>query len=335
MTDHLPTAGAENVRRRAALLRRLRAFFDARGFVEVQTPLLSRDTVVDRHIDPVAVSWPTGGNRAPRTLYLQTSPEFAMKRMLAAGDESNRLEAIYQIGPAVRLGERGRLHNPEFTIVEWYRVGDDYHAGIRLLGEVAEETLGRGPAEAVTHADAFRRYVGVDPHTASTDELIGAVRRHGLTIPEGLGTDDRDAWIELLMLERVEPRLGCDLPGDGRPAILHDYPASQAMLARTRREPTGVDVAERFELYVDGIELANGYHELLDPAELRRRQGEANRRRRADGKPPLPAQSRLLDAMEAGLPPCTGCALGFDRLAMIALGADRIDRVIPFPIERA
>jgi lysyl-tRNA synthetase class 2 len=312
-----PTTSWERLRQRAALLRRVREFFDARGFLEVQTPILSGDTVVDRHIDPFWLE--EGGQR----WWLQTSPEFAMKRLLASGAGS-----IYQITPVFRREELGPLHNPEFTMVEWYQVGAGQEQGLELLGDLAQATLGGPPAERLTYAEAFRRHVGLDPHTAEPDELVHMARRLEVVAPESFRTDDRDGWLDLLLVERVQPHLGVD-----RPTILYEYPASQAALARVRPGPPAV--AERFELYVSGMELANGFHELTDPAELRRRNAEVNRQREADGKPPLPSESRLLAAMEAGLPDATGCALGFDRLLMVALGVRSIQEVLAFPMDRA
>jgi len=323
--DFLPAASLETLRLRAQLLRRVREFFDGRGFLEVETPLLSADTVIDRHLDPFAVTLdgPSAPGAAPRQLWLQTSPEFGMKRLLAAG-----ATAIYQLTRAFRQGERGPLHNCEFTLAEWYRVGDGLAEGMRLLGELAESLLGRGPAETVTYGEAFAWHVGVDPHTASAADLAARVRSLDIPSPASLGADDRDGWLDLLLSERVQPGLG-----HVRPVILYDYPASQAALARVR--PGRPPVAERFELYVSGIELANGYHELVDPAVLRQRNAANNALRRGDGKPPLPEQSRLLAAMEAGLPEATGVALGFDRVVMLAAGASRIDEVIAFPFDRA
>lgn len=323
-SDFRPTAAWPALRLRADLLRKTRDFFHGRGFLEVETPLLSADVVVDRHLDPIPVTLADDPRRPEvgRPLWLQTSPEFGMKRLLAAG-----AEAIYQITRAFRNGEIGPLHNPEFTMVEWYRVGDGMHEGMELLGELADCLLGRGAAERMNYADAFARFVGIDVHSASIGDLRAAVERHRIAAPAGL-VDDRDGWLDLLLVERVQPNLGRP-----RPTILFDYPASQAALARVRddRPP----VAERFELYVDGIELANGYHELLDAAVLRRRITEANALRAADGKPRLPTESRLLAAMETGLPACTGVALGFDRLVMVAAGARTLAEVMPFPIDRA
>ena len=324
-SDFAPTASWPTLRRRAKLLAQLRLFFAARDFLEVETPLLSRDTVVDQHLDPLAVRMiddPRAPDEGPM-LWLQTSPEFAMKRLLAAG-----ATAIYQITRAFRGGERSRLHNPEFTIVEWYRVGDDMQAGMRLLDDLAQETLCRGAAERLTYGDAFRRFAGVDPHTDATHKLAEIACQHGHRADPTWRSDDRDAWLDWLLVTCVEPNLGV-----AQPTILYDYPASQAALARVRDGQ--VPLAERFELYIDGIELANGYHELTDPTELKNRAERANVARAADGKVHLPSDSRLLDAMQRGLPSSTGVALGFDRLVLVALGAADLGQVMAFPIDRA
>jgi lysyl-tRNA synthetase class 2 len=325
-TDFLPTADWPLLRLRALLLERVRSFFSSQGFLEVETPILSHDVVVDRHLDPFTTLLSADPRRpeAGERLYLQTSPEFGMKRLLAAGGE-----AIYQITRAFRNGdERGRLHNPEFTIVEWYRVGDGLHEGMRLLSDLSEALLARGPAELVAYCDAFKRHAGVEPHAASVEALVEAATGHKIAVPNGL-LQDRDGLLNLLLVELVEPHLG-----RGQPTILYDYPATQAALARVRPAQS-TPVAERFELYADGVELANGYHELLEAEVLRERNMQANRQRVADGKPPLPENSRLLAAMDAGLPPCAGVALGFDRVVLIASGASSINEVIAFPIERA
>lgn len=307
-----PTASWERLRNRASLLREVRSFFDSRSFIEVETPVLCSETVVDRHLDPIAVSC------GDRTMWLQTSPELCMKRLMACGGES-----IYQITKAFRAGESGRLHNPEFTMLEWYRVGDTMDDAIDLLDEFAQATLGREPAERLSYADAFVRYAAVDPRCADPDALIRAARTADIPIPREM-PDDRDAWLELLLVSCVERQLGHD-----RPVVLFDYPASQAALARVRDEAW--PVAERFELYVDGIELANGYHELLDAAELLARTAENNSFRQRDGRPRLPVPARFVGAMEHGLPACSGVALGFDRLSMLASGATDVASVMTFP----
>ena len=185
-----------------------------------------------------------------------------------------------------------------------------------------------GPAERISYGEAFERYVGVDPHSADGEALATTARTCGIEPPASLAMDDRDGWLDLLMVERVRPHLGHQ-----RPVLLYDYPAGQAALARVR--PGHPSVAERFELYVAGIELANGYHELLDPAELRARSARVNAQRTADGKPALSEENRLLAAMEAGLPPAVGVALGFDRLVMLAAGAKSVAEVVAFPFDRA
>jgi len=332
-----PTAPWDALKLRAELLARTRRFFDDRGFIEVETPILSADIVVDRHLEPFHTELEAGP--LSKRLYLQTSPEFHMKRLLAAG-----AEAIYQITRAFRQGEIGRRHNPEFTIVEWYRVGDDYEAGMSLLSDLAEAYFARGRAERISYREAFEKFVGVDPLKAEIAELIAAGAAHGLVPPEsflspsplagegrGEGLEsavDRDTWLDWLLTELVEPNLG-----QHAPAILYDYPASQAALAKLREDDTAV--AERCELYFRGVELANGYHELLDPAVLRERNRVNNQLRAADGKSTLPESSHLLDAMEYGLPPCMGVALGFDRVVMLAAGKSTLGEVVAFPIERA
>ncbi len=320
--DFRPSASWKNLRLRADLLKRLREFFDGHEFLEVETPLLSADTVVDRHLDPFHVDVDQVSD-SPRRMWLQTSPEFAMKRMLAAG-----ATAIYQVTRAFRQGELGPLHNPEFTMVEWYRTGDGMDQGMRLTGELCDAMLRRGPAERISYQAAFEEHVGLDPHTADGNALVSKVEQLGIEAPASLAAEDRDGWLDLLLVERVQPNLGLR-----RPVILYDYPAGQAALARIRGE--NPPVAERFELYVSGVELANGYHELLDPAELLGRNERANAQRRAEGKPPLPEQSRLIAAMQSGLPAAVGVALGFDRLVMVAAGAKSLAEVMAFPLDRA
>ena len=319
--DFLPSAPLENLRLRDELLRKLRSFFHDRGFFEVTTPTLSRDTVVDRHLDPYA-AYPYDHTDAS-SQFLQTSPEFHMKRLLVAG-----AEAIFQVCPAYRVGERGPLHNPEFTIVEWYRQGDDMSAGMALLSELLAQMLGCATASVVSYREAFQTHVQLDPLTAdlaSLHDAVGSTRDGRVAGPPQL---DRDGCLEWLFADRVQPHLQ-------QPTIIYDYPASQAALAVIRQVGVEPPVAERFELFFRGVELANGYHELLDANELAQRIAENNRLRRKDGKSPLPQSSRLIAAMHHGLPPCTGVALGFDRLAMLAVDCTSIDEIIAFSADRA
>lgn len=311
------------LRQRAELLQKLRLFFDDRGFLEVETPTLSHDSVIDEHLDPLPVVLFNDARQRfqGRTLWLQTSPEFGMKRLLAAG-----AKAIYQITRAYRGGESGSLHNPEFTMLEWYRVGDDYAAGRKLLAELAQHVLGGVGTDELTYREAFLRHAKLDPFTATANELQAVLG------DSSAAEQDRGYWLDRVLVERIEPNLG-----EQTPTILYDYPADQSALARVRPADTvgNPAVAERFELYCHGIELANGYHELLDPQVLSERNRRNNELRRRAGKYTLSTESQLLTAMQHGLPACAGCALGVDRLLMVATGAKTIQDVLAFPIDRA
>ncbi|MFO0790420.1 MAG: EF-P lysine aminoacylase EpmA [Pirellulales bacterium] len=311
-----PSAALAAIEQRAALLRRLREFFYERDFVEVETPLVALEVIPELHIEPMRVA---GGG------FLQASPELHMKRLLAAG-----ARAVFQVTRSFRAGERGQLHNPEFTIVEWYRVDDDLTAGMNLLDELTQSLLATPPALRTTYAEAFERALGVAAHSATPKALAMVAETHGVAVPDGMDVEDRDEWLNLLLAARVERQLGRE-----RPEILYHYPASQSSLAGVVRSPLGCDVAERFELYYRGVELANGFHELGDAVELRSRFAAVNAARAAVGRAALPMPERLLAALEHGLPSCTGVALGFDRLVMLAVGAKSIDEVAAFPWERA
>lgn len=332
-----PSASLETLRSRAALYATLRAFFAARSVLEIETPVLGARTVTDPHLDSLETRVRTG--TGTQTLFLQTSPEHAMKRLLAAGSG-----AIFQLGKAFRDAERGRRHNPEFTLLEWYRPGFDHHALMDEVDALLATTLGSRPALRITYGALFRQRLGIDPHGASERALAEAARRSDLAV-QGASLD-RDGWLSLLMSHVLEPELGWE-----RPTFVHDYPASQAALARLREDrqggtPSGAPggaphadepgwVAERFEVYVEGVELANGFHELADADEQRRR-FEADRAWRAAAGMPTPAlDERLLAALAHGIGDCAGVALGVDRLLMLRAGADRIDEVLTFPLERA
>ncbi len=302
---------------RSRLLGCVRQFFDQRGFLEVETPLLAAEVIPELHIEPMAVApdQPSTGT-APRQ-YLQASPEEAMKRLLAAG-----ATAIYQVTRSFRAGEQGRHHRPEFTLVEWYRTGDDMQAGMAFLGSLVQHLLATPPAVHTSYREAFIRQVGICPHTASSQELEQRATSLGIVTIEDSNRADRDQWLNLLVDTCIQPTLGRQ-----GPEIVYHYPASQAALATIDNDSNGLPVAERFELFFHGVELANGYHELTDAAELRQRLKSVNTARQADGRRPLPMPERLLAAMKSGLPPSAGVAMGFDRLLMLALGADSIDAV--------
>ncbi len=297
---------------RAGLLRRTRQFFDREGVLEVETPILGRATVTDPHIDSI----PAGDG------YLQTSPEFAMKRLLAAGSGS-----IFQITKAFRRGETGRRHNPEFTMLEWYRVGFDHHRLMDDVEALLHDLLDTGVSERHTYGATFRDYVGIDPHTAEARDLQSAAARMGVSVgaPTKLSRED---WLNLLMAQVIEPRLG-----ERAPVFVYDFPKELAALAKIRHEGGGL--AERFELYFHGTELANGYHELTDAQEQRERFESDLALREMLGRETVEADPNLLAAIEAGLPDCSGVAVGFDRLVMIAAGKTSLDEVLSFPTSRA
>lgn len=330
-----PTATLGMLRLRAELLEFTRAFFRRQGFWEVETPILSRDVVVDAYLEPFVTRGDSGSDcrkaLAQDELFLQTSPEFAMKRLVASG-----ASAIFQVTHAFRRGEIGERHNPEFTIVEWYRAQSTYHEQMDLVEELVAGFFDRAqsacqlprPFPRLSYDRAFELAVGRPVIGSSAAELAGIAKSLDVVAPPGLAPEDVDGWLNLLLALQVEPTLARS------PAVfLYDYPPGQAALARIR--PEAPPVAERFELYLSGVEICNGYQELTDAGELRRRIAAQSALRRRDGNRPLPAESRLLDAMEAGLPECAGVALGFDRLLMSAVGAQSVAEVMPFPIDRA
>jgi lysyl-tRNA synthetase class 2 len=319
-SDWRPTATLEALRLRAHILSQIRSFFADRDVLEVETPLLAAAPVTDLHLSALESRFRGPGADRGLRLFLQTSPEFAMKRLLAAGSGP-----IFQLCKAFRDGEAGSGHNPEFTMLEWYRPGWDHHRLMDEIDELLEAILGVAPAERLTYQAAFERHAGFDPHTISTADLQTAVAKLGVVEPHEL---DRDDLLDLVLTHGLESRLG-----RGRPTALHDYPASQAALARVRPGPPRA--AERFEFFVEGVELANGYHELTDPAEHRARFEADLEARKMARLPAVPVDQRLLAALDHGLPDCAGVALGVDRLVMLKAGVKEISEVIAFPIDRA
>lgn len=310
-----PTASLPAIQARARLLADIRRFFSERSILEVETPLLCARGVTDPYIHTLQAKV------LDQTYYLQTSPEFAMKRLLAMGSGS-----IYQICKAFRNGEQGRLHNPEFTILEWYRLDFDHHQLMDEMEAFLSEILGLGTAIRYSYQALFMRYLEIDPHTATIDQFKQRAEHFNMqlstaTLPE-LSKDD---WLDLFLTHHIEPQLT-----GNRPFMIYDYPASQAALAKIRGE-----VAERFEVYVEGVELANGYHELCDPKQQLVRFQQDNEKRQALKLNTMEPDYRLIAALEAGLPPCAGVALGVDRLLMLRLKQQDIRDILSFPIERA
>jgi lysyl-tRNA synthetase class 2 len=318
--DWRPSAPLAILKLRAELLAEIRRFFADRSVLEVETPALSRGGATDPNIHSVTCALAESGVFRP--LYLHTSPEFSMKRLLAAGSGD-----IYQIARVFREGERGRFHNPEFTLLEWYRVGYDHHALMDEVEALLWRLLACGTAERLSYAEAFMRYAGFDPHSATLEELSNVAEASGYRV-SARAARPRDELLDLILSHNVQPRLG-----ERAPTFLYEYPESQAALARVR--PGHPAVAERFEVFVNGIELANGFHELRDPAEQARRFAEDLACRALMGLASIPIDEALIAGLRHGLPDCTGVALGFDRLVMIRSGARHIDEVLAFPFERA
>jgi elongation factor P--(R)-beta-lysine ligase len=319
VSDWRPTSPVFAWELRARLLAKARAFFAERAVLEVETPVLGRHAVTDPHLSSIVARDPESG----ASLYLQTSPEYAMKRMLAAGAPD-----IYQIGKAFRAGECGRHHNVEFTLVEWYRRGVRMDLLMDEVESLLERLLGRerlGRCVRVRYSDAMNRELAFDPLAAPLATLAAATRDRVGPLPEGVA-DDRDALLDLLMAVAVGPKLG----RNGL-TFVFGYPASQAALARLASDGT----AARFEAYLDGLELCNGFEELGDPAEQRRRFEADCQLRVARGRPRVAADERLLAALSAGLPDCAGVALGFDRVLMLAARASELSSVLTFPTELA
>lgn len=319
-----PTATLETLQARAAILAKIRQFFAERNILEVETPLLSQATVTDAQLHSFTTFYQPVMNAKPQLYYLQTSPEFAMKRLLAAG-----MGAIYQITKSFRNAERGRQHNPEFSMLEWYRPGMDHFALMQEVDAFLQTILTTKPAKKVTYQALFQDFFQINPHLATGTELSQIAERHHIQLVEATPTQDRDLWLQLLMTHIIEPSLGIE-----QPTMVYDYPSSQAALSKLRQQHN-YHVAERFEVYVNGIELANGFHELQDANEQHQRFLTDLSQRKQQNLSSVNIDKYFLQSLEAGLPSCAGVALGIDRLIMLALNANSIEEVLAFPIERA
>jgi len=324
VADWRPTATVGALRQRAELLTRLRRYFAGQGVLEVETPLLSAAGIPDPHISSFTT---TPGSDGEASRYLNTSPEFAMKRLLAAG-----AGPIFQVCKAFRRGEQSKHHNPEFTLLEWYRPGFDH---LRLMDEVdvliRQLAVGHRPlgcSERLSYRACFQQYLEIDPFKADVSTLKSCAQIQGLGEVAGLSDADKDTWLDLLMSHYIQPHLGKE-----GPLFVYDYPVSQAALARIR--PDKPPVAERFELFIDGIELANGFHELRDAHEQRERFEADLIRRQIEKLEPVTLDERLLKALSAGLPACAGVALGLDRLQLVLTGRGHIRDTIAFSYERS
>ena len=299
-----------NLKVRAELLKRARAFFDERQILEMDCPMLLQAASIDAHID--LISCPTEN----QIRYLHTSPEYCMKRLLAMG-----MGDIYQLGHVFRAFEYGRRHNPEFTMAEWYRVGFSFEQMMQETCEFISLFVGDLPVIVKSYQELFLEYVDLDPFTASLEALLLWIAKQGHTPPYNPETDSKDDLLAYILATFIEPHLG-----RGVITCVPYFPKSQAALAKVKDE----NVAERFEVFHEGIELANGYHELQDAKEQRKRFIESNALREKMGKESLTIDERFLQALEKGFSDCCGVAVGFDRLVMLHLKAESLEEVLPF-----
>lgn len=310
-----PSANLAALHARAAINRSIREFFIETNALEVELPILNRAPVADMNIEPIAVP----ATEVMPKLYLHTSPEYSMKRLLCAGSGD-----IYSLGKVFRAGEAGGRHNPEFTMLEWYRVGMDHQELMHEVADLLDELFSDSEIKFedaplfLTYRQAVIQYAGVDPFSATDDEI----RNLGITLAGGDLDLNRDGWLDMIMSHKVEKALP-----QNQLVFIYNYPASQAALAKLNKDDNGQIIAERFEVYLNGLELANGYHELTNSKEQRSRFDKEL------AGTDRPIDEKLLAAMsgvEAGLPDCAGVAMGIDRILMLQLGADSIAEVISF-----
>ncbi|WP_340680355.1 elongation factor P--(R)-beta-lysine ligase [Paraglaciecola sp.] len=321
-SDWRPSASLQVLQQRAKIIRQIRQFFYARDVLEVDTPALSHASVTDLNLRAFSTQFNDPSSPHVATLFLQTSPEFAMKRLLCAGSG-----AIFQLSKAFRNEEAGRWHNPEFTMLEWYRPDFDHFMLMNEIDALVGPILGTDEARRLTYQQAFMHVLACDPIAAD----LAALQK--LSTDLGYGDlankeADKDVLLNLLFSQHVEPAISQD-----KPCFVYDFPASQAALARLN--PDDPRVAQRFELYFRGVELANGFHELSDPQEQRQRFLQDNLKRQQQSLPIIAYDELFLAALESGLPSCAGVALGIDRLIMLALGCERLSQVLAFSYSKA
>ncbi len=321
-TNWKPSAPVANLLKRAVILSKVREFFAERGVLEVETPAMSQASVTDVHLSSFQTRYTGPGTANGLMLYMMTSPEYHMKRLLAAGSGP-----IYQMGRSFRNEEAGRHHNPEFTMLEWYRPHYDMHQLMNEVDDLLQQILDCASAETLSYQQAFLRYLHVDPLEVDKIQLRAAAAKLEMRdIAEK--EESHDKLLQLLFTFGVEPNIGHE-----KPAFIYHFPAAQASLAEISTEDNRV--AERFEVYFKGIELVNGFRELTDSDEQLHRFEQDNLRRAALNLPQQPIDNNFLAALQQGMPASSGVALGIDRLVMLALGAEKISDVIAFPVGRA
>jgi lysyl-tRNA synthetase class 2 len=314
-SDWRSPAPLANLQARAALNAKIREFFAARHVLEVETPLLCHYGVTDLHIDNIEVT--------ANSLFLQSSPEYAMKRLLA-----QHKIAMYQLGKAFRHNDYGRWHNPEFTLLEWYRPGFDHHQLMDEIDDLLAFTINADKSERISYQALFQTHVGIDPLDTTPEELLAQFDQANIHVSDAVRAMDLDSLLQLLMSQRIEPRLGLE-----RPCFVYHYPQSQASLAKLDKQDPRV--AARFELYYRGVELANGFHELADAKEQAQRFALDQAQRAAHQRPYRAIDPRLLGALDYGIPDTAGVALGIDRLLMLACHANALRDVLSFSFDLA
>jgi len=318
-----PGADPKTLRQRARILQDIRVFFSRRKIIEVQVPLITSSSVTEVHIDSIPVQLQT------ENAFLHTSPEYPMKRLLAAG-----MDDCYFLGPVFRQGERGTLHNPEFTMLEWYRLNFSLEQLITEALDLIKSVLQTDVVEKrYAYAEALELFTGLDIYNISIDKIKNVLIDSAIDIPEDMH-NELDSYLDLLMSTLVFPKLVDVSSKLKQITVIRDYPESQAALAQIHTNKDGQQIAARFEVFVDGLEIANGYQEIQDAELLELRFVNDNKKRKILGKGQMPIDTYLLDAMRAGLPDCSGVALGVDRLVMLALDKSAISEVIAFTQER-
>ncbi|PLA74144.1 EF-P lysine aminoacylase GenX [Hydrogenovibrio sp. SC-1] len=323
--DWRPSASLEALQKRSQWLKQLRAFFYAREVMEVDTPMLSQYATPDRHLDSLKTAVRLPGQATMQTYYLHTSPEYPMKRLLCAGSGD-----IFYLGKVFRNGDLSPRHQVEFTMLEWYRLGFNMVEMMQEAAHVIQVVLGDLPIEAITYQQAFQKYANLaNIHNATAADCRACLRAFNIPEVVGVEADDKALWEQLVLTEVIEPQLGLE-----RITCLSHYPARDAALAQISTE--NPQEALRFEVFVQGMELANGYQELQDGEITHQRFQQSLQQRQADGVESVPLDERLLAGLtEASLPACSGVALGVDRLFHLALGANQLSEVMPFSIENA
>ena len=321
-----PTLTWEYAQKRAQILQEIRQFFFERNVIEVETPALSLGTVTDVHLEGFSCRYDFLSHCSEDqsvNVYLQTSPEFHMKRLLASG-----YGCIYQIAKAFRHEQAGRFHNPEFTMLEWYRVGFNHFELMKEVAELFKVILKCEEPTQITYQQLFINLVAIDPLTANIKDLIAIIEDNGKLSDWLTLEQDNDILLQFIFSEIIEPTIG-----NITPCFVYDFPKSQASLAKI--SPEDNRVAERFECYFKGVELVNGFNELMRSETQYERFQEDNKRREEKNLLTKPIDKHFITALSQGLPQCSGVALGVDRLVMLALEAQHIEQVISFPIENS